>query len=450
MNKTLLKKLITKLSSVCGGKYAGKMISLTDLCREAICQNEQVFAGQIHKRMAMGNIIPLAQSSHIAEEKRIEPTDKIKVRIIFPTGCSWNNIHTLYEAFVADHRFQTYVLIENTVRFVSIMEKVKCRYVTYDNYSLEEDRPDILIATFYSGYDKEIIFPGCEQYIKRIYGEIPNPVMNEENNEIHWRWIQRAYSVLKPHKYITDPLVYNSLLDYIDHDKLVKLSSPQFDEIYNEVGKKHQIPATWEKLKGKKVFLWATDHGINETRPHNGFTVDLYLSDMLKYFNEHTELGLIFRPHPQFIREMMGAGHFWKPEDLEKLKDYIKHTPKVVWDDTHDYCASYDTCDALIVDANCSITCSFLTTGKPICRLMRYDMKEWLISPELYDCYYYARNFDECIDYMRMIQRGEDEKASLRREGMGKAILHFDGKNGQRIKDFVVEDFFQSQKLTKI
>ena len=446
MGKNFLRKFITGVSSFRGGRYAGKIISLNDFCREVICGNEKVFAGQIHRRMAMDNIIPHTGVEAPAEGKRVEPTDKIKVRIIYPTGCSWNNIHTLYEAFASDDRFQAYVLVENTVRFVNIMEKVGCRYVTYDNYSLKDDRPDILVATFYSGYDKEIIFPGCEQYIKRVYGEIPNPVMNEENNEIHWGWIQRAYSVLHPDKFITDPLVYNSLLDYIDHSKLVKLSSPQFDEIYNEVGKSHPVPASWKKLEGRKVFLWATDHGINEARPHNGFTVDLYLADMLRYFSEHPEVGLIFRPHPQFIREMMGAGHFWKPEELERLKDYMKNTPNVVWDDTHDYCAAYDTCDALIVDANCSITCSFLTTGKPICRLMRYDMTEWLISPELYDCYYYAHNFEECVSYMDMIVRGEDEKADLRKEGMSKAILHFDGKNGQRIKDFVVEDFFESQK----
>lgn len=441
MSKKTLGKIVNGISSIRGGRYAGKMIGFLDFCRGIICHNEKVFAGQIHKRMEMKNIIPQVEASKVQTLYRIEPTDKTKVRIIYPTGCSWNNIHTLYESFIQDDRFQTYILVENTPKFINILKQVGARFITYNEYSLKEDRPDILIATFYSAYDKEIIFPNCHDYVKRIYAAVPNPVMNEENNDIHWQFIHRAYHLLDPDIYITDPLVYNSLTSYVPETKLRKFSSPQFDEIFNEVGKQHPTPKSWDKLKGKKVFLWATDHGINESYPKNGFTVDLYLAPMLDYFSKHPDMGLIFRPHPQFIREMMSGGHFWNPDELQQLKTYIQDSTNVVWDDTHDYCCAYDTCDALIVDANCSITCSFLTTGKPICRLLRSDITEWLISPELYACYYYAHNFEECIQYFTMINNGMDNKAELRIECMKKAILHFDGHNGKRIKEFVVEDF---------
>lgn len=435
--KKILRVIINCVIAIGGGKLAGKLLGLFDYCRGVICDNKKTFAGQIHERMDLSNIIPTIKTDG-NNSSFIEETNKIKLRIIYPSGCAWNHIHSMYTAFAKDPRFQTYVLVRDRVEFTSVLDRYGCKYVTYNNYSFKEDHPDVLIATFYSSYDPEIIFDGCRDYIGTVFAEIPNVVMNEESDDIHWEYVSRAYKYLKPDYWLLDPLVYNSLKNYIDESKLVKMGSPQFDEIYEEVGRNHSWPESWNKLRGKKIFLWATDHGINESYPKNGFTIDLYLGKMLKYFNDHPEKGLIFRPHPEFVREMSRTGHFWNMDDINKLKSYMESTPNIIWDDTHDYCRAYDACDALMVDANCSITCSFLITGKPICRLLRDDVKEWLISPELHDCYYYADNFDACVSYINMVSQGDDPKYDIRREKCNQVILHFDGQNGERIKDFVL------------
>lgn len=441
--KTLLKHIVNCISSLQKGKYAGKMIGLLDFCRQTICSNKRTFAGQIHERMDLNNILPPKALLNCAS---IEDTNKIKVRIVYPSGDSWNNIHTLYEAFVNDERFQTYILVERRERFINILNNANAKYVFFDQYDLKLDKPDILIPTYYSSADKFLSFPDCHKYVKRIIASIPNAVMNEENTDIHWSYVNNAYHYLNPDVYLVSPLVYNGLKGYVEDSKLVKMGNPQFDEIFREVGRCHPIPNSWEKLKGKKVFLWATDHGINESYAKNGFTIDLYLADMFKYFSSHPELGLIFRPHPQFMHEIIKGGHFWSQYDIQQIVDFINSTPNIIWDNTPDFCCAYDTCSALIVDANCSITCTFLTTGKPICRLLRYDIKEWLISPELHDCYYYAKGFHECEDFINMIVRGEDVKESLRTEAMAKSILNFDGKNGERMKDYIISDYFNHVK----
>ena len=435
--KKILRKLINTFATFQNGKYAGKLIGMFDFCRDTICNNPQTFAGQVHERMRIVNIIPTS-AEIIKKSAKIEPTDRVKLRIVYPAGCAWNHIHSMYEAFACDDRFQTYVLVRDSVEFTSILDRYECRYVTYNNYDFKEDCPDVLVATFYSSFDRDLIYDGCRQYIGKVFAEIPNVVMNEKNDDIHWKFVSNAYKYISPDYWLLDPLVYNSLKKYVESSKLVKMGSPQFDEIFEEVGKDHPWPESWNKLKGKKILLWATDHGINESYPTNGFTIDLYLSKMLHYFSNHSEIGLIFRPHPEFVREMGRNGHFWTMDDINKLKTYMASTSNIVWDDTHDYCRAYDACDALIVDANCSITCSFLVTGKPVCRLLRNDINEWLISPELHDCYYYAHGFEECISYFRMIYRGEDPLVEKRREVSKMAVLHFDGKNGNRIKDFVL------------
>jgi len=44
-----------------------------------------------------------------------------------------------------------------------------------------------------------------------------------------------------------------------------------------------------------------------------------------------------------------------------------------------------------------------------------------------------------------MIVRGEDEKKPLREQARQKVILNFDGKNGKRMKEFIVNDFFKGK-----
>ncbi len=281
--KRLLRKIVNILASFHNGKYAGKMIGAIDFCRNTICENKQTFAGQIHERMRINNIIPTHNTSTIKGRQccMIKPTDKVKLRIVYPAGCAWNHIHSMYEAFAKDNRFQTYVLVRDAIEFTTVLDRYGCHYVTYSNYNFEIDRPDVFIATFYSSYDKDLIYDGCQKYIGKVFAEIPNVVMNEKNDEIHWKFVSNAYKHLKPDYWLLDPLVYNSIKKYVDPTRLVKMGSPQFDEIFEEVGKKHPWPETWQKLKNKKIFLWATDHGINESYPTNGFTIDIYLSKML-------------------------------------------------------------------------------------------------------------------------------------------------------------------------
>ena len=47
------------------------------------------------------------------------------------------------------------------------------------------------------------------------------------------------------------------------------------------------------------------------------------------------------------------------------------------------------------------------------------------------------------MDFLNEVANGTDPKEKEREEAFGEYISYFDGKNGQRIKDFITEKYFE-------
>lgn len=441
--KKILKKIIRDFIGS-SEKNAEYMFRFAKNVESAVKDTSGTFANHLYKSLDMQKLIPceniLPGKNCI---KQINNTDKIKVRIVYPSGDSWNNIHTMYDAFVDDERFQTVVLVENYHKYIDIMNKTECTYMILDDYDIKIDCPDILIATYYSVSDESIAFNGCRQYVKLMIAAIPNVVMNEENTDIHFRYIMNAYQKMEPDYYLVDKLPFIGLQGYIPRQKLIQMGSPQFDEIFFQMNKTSECPSGWNKLKGKRTIMWATDHGIQGFRPTNGLTIDCYLKSLIDYFRKHEEMGLIIRPHPFLIRELTNADGFWSMTDYKQLVDYCEKSPNVVWDDTFDYCNAFNMSDGYMIDANCSMICAALALDKPICRLQRPDIDEWYIHQDLSECYYYAKNMEEITDFIEMVKKGKDSKREIRYSHSKDAYVAFDGLNGKRMKDFIVEKYIE-------
>ena len=361
---------------------------------------------------------------------------KIKIRIVYPSGTSWNCIGSVYDEFIEDDRYHVCVLTENFPKYIDAMKKKKIKYIPLDEYDLKIDRPDVLLMTSYSSTPQELNFKGSRQYVNRVISLFPNIVINEDSLDLHWKYVNTAYQYLTPDIFLFDSLPYKFSKGYIDEKKAVKMGNPQFDELYQKMNM--ETKDSWEKLNGKKVFLWATDHGVQEYYPIEAFSVDRYINFFFNYFTKHNDIGLIVRFHPYLLRELMNDGVFWSYSDYEKVKDFCKHSNNIVWDDSPDFCSAYKRSDAMFVDVNCGLTVSYLCTGKPICRLVRNDMQTKLIHPELKDAYYYANDIKQCIDFINMVEEDcFDPKREVRAKVFTESVLHYDGCNGVRIKEYI-------------
>lgn len=397
------------------------------------------FTYDIHQKMCVDTFLPKDREllpTGVPMSELLVPTDKKRVRIVYPSGTSWSCIGTVYEALLRDKRYQVYVIAENYPNYLRVMADKGCAFINLDNYDVRQDKPDVLILTSYSWTDPRLCLSDIHMYVGKVLALFPNVVINETDMDEHWRWVENAYAAVNPDYYLFDSLPHRFSAGYIPAEKAKRMGCPIFDELYEKMQKTDEHPA-YAKLKGKKTFLWATDHGLNETHAIEALAIDVYIKDMFAYFSAHPECGLIVRLHPYLKREILESGAFWTENDFRKLKEYCENSPNIVWDEVPDYSYAFLASDAMLVDMNCGFLISYLCTGKPICRLMRDDMEVRSIHPELMDTFSYAKNFAECQRFIEDVSAGVDAKLELRRKTFEDAVLHFDGGNGRRVKEFV-------------
>jgi hypothetical protein len=75
--------------------------------------------------------------------------------------------------------------------------------------------------------------------------------------------------------------------------------------------------------------------------------------------------------------------------------------------------------------------------------MYRNDIKHRSYDIELLENYYSVHNANDMVNFFEMIKNGKDDMYELRRQASHKYVKHFDGKNGQRIKEFIEEKYFE-------
>lgn len=440
MLKLCPKKLIDFTVRCSCSSVRKAMLKVSLYVSKSIRNTRGSYTYDIHQRMNVHNILPVnthESRNEVALDDICNKTEKCKIRIVYPSGTAWNCIGSVYDELIKDKRYDVVIITENYPTYIDVMNEKGCKFIKLDSYDVKVDRPDVLVLTSYSSTPNTLNFPGLKKYVGTIISLFPNIVINEFDMAKHWAYVYKAYENCEPDYYLFDSLPFQYSKDYIVDAKAVHMGNPQFDELYYKLTDKTAVDKRWDKLNGKKVFLWATDHGINEYYPIVASSVDLYIKSIIEYFAAHPELGLIIRFHPFLIREMEQSGIFWSGSDFKEIVAYCEKTQNVVWDVSPDFCSAFKRCDALLVDPNCGFTVSFLTTGKPICRMLRNDIKVKLIHPELQDCYYYSKSVEDLEHFIENVVLGRDPLFTKRQEIYRKSIKHFDGCNGRRVKSFI-------------
>lgn len=389
---------------------------------------------KLKNNLCLSNILPYYNNSICCNDLGT----KIKIRIVHGHFPTWNVIKSICEAILEDESCDLKLIIgwNKDNRCVEQAKKYGISYEMWDEYDAKYDQPDVLLLT--QPYDTVTQVQDVHKYAKIVVVASVLLIRNTARIEWFWKVQEAGFARFNPDYYLCDSMLYNEIKGTNTFPiEIIEMGNAKYDGIFERCHNK-VFPSNWNKIKDKKTFLWTTDHGYYPDRVI-GVTFDLYAKALFEYIISHTEIGVIFRPHPVLLEELIKEG-YWTGHDLDNFKKWCDNSPNILFDDSETYDNAYSVADAIVADAICGITVSALPTLKPVCVAYR-TQNDIPFHPELVENYYSAHDADEVINFFKMVCNGEDPMYEQRKQASLKFVKNFDGKNGLRIKEFIIEKF---------
>ena len=381
---------------------------------------------------------------YIDKTDNIPKDNKIKVRILHNGARVWNAFETVCAAFKDDPRFSVLLILYSVANdFSQMVEQVNSggyNYVDILKYNSQMDNPDIFIyaSPFMKSFVKPLCMAAKISFIIPITLMLysPNKTSRFESAKITVQEMEEAgVNYCLAERCLYDSLPKNSNVS------ILEFGNPKIDVLYR-LSVKKKVSEKFQKLNNKTIVLFTTAHGNRNGRFMDGITFDLYARQVFEFARQNSQIGLIFRPHPLFIVELIGS-NYWRAEDVSAFKEYINSIENMIWDDNDTYEEALMLTDAIITDGYCGMVVSTLPLLKPICALYRdYDIQS--MCPEVDNVLYVARKGEELDDFLEnVVVRGADTMYEIRKSACNKFIKYFDGKNGKRIKDFIALKYLE-------
>ncbi len=381
-----------------------------------------------------------------------------KINLVFYVkyaASAWSGIKSLYDCFFKDDKYHVVVVPGETLYMqenVKRLQKDKVEIVDEDNLP-EHLNPDIVIMTGYAPMMETCslaaarLMGGAKLSIG-IYNRLLDVGVNEDGRHLE-RNMNRGSMALCDYC-IADASLYRWITGETSETqkgKYVELGHPKFDHVW-EALRKNDCPPAWEKLKGKKVVLWAPVHGLNgDGIGWWWYTFDIYAKHIIDYAIRHKEIGLIVRLQNVLVWELLELG-IWKHKELEVIRKYCEESPNIVFDEESSYANAYSIMDGVITDSLASVEHTALPTLKPICIAHRNSAKDKAEAAKMpllqryEDILYNAYSLEDIDTFFGYIASGKDPMLGIRQEKMGDYVKSCDGKNAQRIKDFIEKKYF--------
>lgn len=311
----------------------------------------------------------------------IKQLDEIPCRktiVFLPYKASmWDAFDSVYQAAKSDQRVNVIVM---PIPYRSYDKQNDCwhehyegecfpsdiKVIDYKNYNLADMEPDyIFIHNPYDQYNyvtrvhEEFFSTRLAEYTEHLV-YIPYDVVlgtKIDENFCKMPGVQNAWRVI-----VQSEAVRQAYIKWTDPEKVLALGSPKIDAVVNHKVNRDELPASWkEKCDGKKVFLYNTHLSsiISEG--------DLFikrLQKVWKYFHNHQDITLLWRPHPLSLQTAQAMNPGFLKAYLYMVEQF-KILDNCIYDDTSDLDRAIALSDAYMGDYS-SLVMLFGFTGKPI------------------------------------------------------------------------------------
>lgn len=425
---------------------------LSDLLsdEETICENLQKLIGNIQHILPMGwkdKLLNLKELKKLVLNIKDNVQEDIKVEIevaFMPYKISmWDSLESIYKEVEQDQDCNCYVV---PLPYYEKNEKGEVTRICYEGNQFPED----IKITHYNEYDFENRKPDII-YIHNPYDEynkltMVNPRFFSKNltkytdmlvyvpyfvaGSSATQYLNILPSYINVSKIVTQSNIAQNtfIANGIDEKKILNLGSPKFDATLAAVQEvKNEIKNNFKINDKRNTILFNT--GIADLLATETWVEEI--EQVIYYFINHPQFGLIWRPHP-LTRVTLNTMRSNILEKFDAIEEKVKRTSNIIIDRTSDVYPAIAVSDGLISDYS-SVMLQYIITGKPVLGLLKEQMLE--------DDRYYFANYQGCYfmenctvsQFVEMIDNNIDPKKNERMMKFINSINNTDGTCGQKI-----------------
>ncbi len=380
-----------------------------------------------------------------------------QVRAVFfaELGEKWDAMESVYEYMRDDPRFDPVVVRTPVGRVVmrdgkKEQETIYKDFLTpmgipslgYDQYSLEEDCPELaFISQPYESCTLREFWPETIAKVTRLVYLpyfLPSVVLRNYPEVLCQMPVyDYAWKVIG-----SSQKHYNYYCRYSHHGgaNMIVTGVPKIDPIVRAKECGVPLPAGWECILGKKVFLWNTWFGIERSSFR-------FFDRILEWFQLHRDCSLIWRPHPMTIT----VTKLYSNEQYDYLLDCIRRieeAPNAVLDKNSSFLPAFVYSDAMLSDHS-SMVQQYLLMDKPLIWHPN-SASNPMTGEQFVGCQWMERaeSLDSILEGLERVYRGEDRNAKIRRRVCQRDLPMADGYCCKRVCEAVWEQIHLEDGIT--
>lgn len=388
----------------------------------------------------------------------VEHEETLKVVFLCQETSVWPSLKSAYEAMDRDNRYNAQLVylpfdhpnadksIDHYDLYVNTYHLPMRRHT---DYNLTEESPDI--AVLLKPYD---LIP-MQFYIKDIYKAVERTVF------IPYAFYEKPYDdILRLYAYHLP--AQNMVWLWVSHSEYQMqfirstsyragenariLGHPKFDSSCGKIGYPHdEIYEKYaKKINGRRTLCWNAHH-FNIMNPEISYaTFFLFKDEILKFFHEHPELVLLFRPHP-LLKKTLIENHALSESEIDYFFNKINDEDNIIYDDSKDYINSFALSDAILSDGFSSLAQEYLATERPVYYLVHQNGMV-MDADSVAKCYYWIYNTENLRNCLNEFAQDIDPQKSQRLQNMKFFIGDNHGYAGERIKEYIFNETVKEER----
>lgn len=391
-------------------------------------------------------------SELLFQEKKVQYHDGEKVRIVFlfQVASFWPSWESFYKACLKDERMDVKFLFldesgRESVQMLtakSFLDEQGIKYINFCDFDVDAFSPHVIVIQTPYDAGHRIKAHWSSAWKGKGYRVVYIPYGieisdTETSHGMHFEQhvIENAWRV-----YTFSETMLKDYRKYCINSEAVRaLGLPKFDSLYYKEKFKLDDELS-QRIAGRKVCLWKVHFPKIFEEEGKDIFVTPDVNEYIKFAEfaaTRKDIFFIFMPHPRFQEPVKNKN---LQELAIKLVSTLEGLENIYIDRKDDYRYSLVNADFIIIDRS-AVMVEAAAMDVPVLYMVNnnfYEPVTKAIEP-LINSYEHGTDCTDMIRFVENCEQGIDKNKEQRRKAFKECIPYFDGNNGERIKEDILE-----------